>query len=101
MRRVSRGLEGGNRSPFGEEVSVGGDAQGGMMVKATLPAPFVVAKPVDPLRGSTLFEVLVVPLDPPAQLGGVHQGTATDIRRQRRQRISIPDKLTPNRSRGL
>jgi len=67
MRRVSRGAEGGNRSPFGEEESVGGDAQRGVMVKATPPSSLVMAEP------KFLLEVLVVPLDPPAQLGGVHQ----------------------------
>ena len=34
-----------------------------------------------------LLEVLVVPLDPPAQLCGVHQGTAADGRGQRGQPV--------------
>ena len=50
-------------------------------MKASPTAPLVVAKP------EFLFEVLVVPLDPPPQLGGVHQGTTADVRGQGRQKV--------------
>ncbi len=46
------------------------------MMKATPPSPLVVTKP------EFLLEILTVPLDPPAQLGGVYQGTAADVRKR-------------------
>ena len=52
-----------------------------MVVKATPPSPFIVIKP------EFLLEVLIVPLNPPAQLGGVHQGTLADIGGQRGQEV--------------
>src|SRR4051794_7442094 len=51
------------------------------MMKATPPSPLVVAEP------ELLFEFLVVALDPPAQLGGVHQGTAAAVCGQRGQKV--------------
>src|SRR6478609_1635576 len=51
------------------------------MVEAPPSSAFVVAEP------KFLFEVLVVALDPPAQLGGVYQGAAADGRGQRGQEI--------------
>src|SRR3954466_5992729 len=50
-------------------------------MKAAPAAPLIVTKP------EFLLEVLVVPLDPPAQLGGVDQGAATDGGGQRRQPV--------------
>src|SRR5487761_2577463 len=43
------------------------------MVKATPASSLVMAKP------KFLLEVLVVPLDPPTQLGGVHQCAPADV----------------------
>ena len=51
------------------------------MMKATPPPPLVVA------QSEFLLEVLVVALDPPAQLGDVNQGTAADGRGQGRQKV--------------
>ena len=48
--------------------------QRGVMMKATPTSPLVMAKP------EFLFEVPIVPLDPPAQLGSVHQDTTADAR---------------------
>jgi len=81
MRTAWRGPEGGKRSPFGEQESVGSDAQRGVMMKATPTSPLVVAKP------EFLFEVLVVPLDPPPQLCGVHQGAQADACGQGGQKV--------------
>src|SRR5260370_36754152 len=51
------------------------------MMQATPPSPLIVTKP------EFLLEILIVPLDPPAQLGGVYQGTAADVRGQRGQKV--------------
>jgi hypothetical protein len=44
----------GNRLPLGDQESVGGDAQGGVMMETSPAAPFVVAKP------DLLLEVMVI-----------------------------------------
>src|SRR5260370_28402659 len=51
------------------------------MMKATPPSPLIVTK------HEFLLEILIVPLDPPAQLGGIYQGTAADVRGQRGQKV--------------
>src|SRR5260370_32896325 len=51
------------------------------MMKATPPSPLIVTKP------EFLLEILIVPLDRPAQLGGIYQGTAADVRGQRGQKV--------------
>src|SRR4051794_4281663 len=51
------------------------------MMKATPPSPLVVAQP------ELLFQVLVVALDPPPQLGSVHQGPAADVWGQRGEKV--------------
>lgn len=61
---VSRGGKGG---PFGDQESIGGDAQGRMVMETEPPPAFVMTE------SQLLFEVLVVPLDPPALVGRVHQ----------------------------
>ena len=43
--------------------------------------------PLVTTKAEFLREVLVVTLDPPAQLGGVCQGTAADVRGQRGQKV--------------
>jgi hypothetical protein len=61
----------GDRFLFGDRESVSGDAQRGVMVKTAAPSPLVVAK------SEFLLEMLIIALDAPAQLDGVHQdGTA-------------------------
>jgi hypothetical protein len=51
------------------------------MMKATPPSPLVVTKP------EFLLEILIIPLDPPAQVGVVYQGTAADVLGQRGQKV--------------
>ena len=74
MTRAGFGPEGGNRSSFRDQESVGGDAQRGVMMEATPSSSLIVTEP------KLLLEILVVALDPPAQLGGVHQLTTADVR---------------------
>src|SRR5580692_4622593 len=52
-----------------------------MMMEATPSSPLIVTET------KFLFEVLVVALDPPAQLGGVHQFTTAGVRGQRGQKV--------------
>src|SRR5215218_5637470 len=71
----------GEKAPLANEEAVSRDAQGGVMVKAT-PAPsFVVIKP------EFLLQLLVVPFDPPAQLGDADQVNQGGRRRQGRQPV--------------
>ena len=58
---------GGNRLPLGDQESVGGDAQRGVVMEAAPSAPFEMPKP------ALLLELLIVALDAPAQLGEIHQ----------------------------
>jgi hypothetical protein len=58
---------GGNRLPFGDQETVGGDAHDGVMVKASPSASFEMPE------ADLLLEFLIVALDAPAQLGGVDQ----------------------------
>src|SRR6202163_80392 len=51
------------------------------MMEAAPPAPFIVPKP------DLLLELLIIPLDTPAQLGKVDELAEADIRRQRREPI--------------
>ena len=61
------GCRGGNRLPLGDQEAVGGDAERGVVVKAS-PAPaLVIAKP------KLLLEFTIVPLDPPAQFGDIDE----------------------------
>src|SRR5512147_2970005 len=65
--RGRTGSGGGNRSPFGDQEAVGGDAECGVVVEAAPAAAFIMAEP------ELLLELLVIPLDPPAQFGDVDQ----------------------------
>ena len=76
MRTAWLGPEGGKDSPFGEQESISGDAQRGMMMKAAASSSFVLAKT------EFLLKILVVPLDPPTQFRGGHQRLAADGRGQ-------------------
>lgn len=58
---------GGNRFPLGDQESVGGNAQRGVVVEAAPSSPLEMPKP------DLLLELLIVALDPPAQLGEVDQ----------------------------
>src|SRR5258708_8524047 len=51
------------------------------MMQATPPSPLIVTKP------EFLLEILIVPLDPPAQLGGSDEGRAADVRGERGQKV--------------
>ena len=64
---------GGNRLPFGDQEPVSGDAQRGVMVKATPSPPFKMPEP------NLLLELLIITLDAPAQLGGVDELGEVDI----------------------
>src|SRR3954452_12560292 len=57
----------GEKAALGDQKAVGCDAQAGMMMKAAPVAALVVAK------AEFLLELLVVPLDPPARLGSLHE----------------------------
>src|SRR6266478_4821197 len=66
----------GKSAAFGDEESVGGDAQGRVMMESAPPAPLVVAE------AEFLLEVLIVALDAPAQLGLIGHGPTRDRGRQ-------------------
>jgi hypothetical protein len=72
---------GGNRLPFGDQESIGRDAKSGVMVEATPPPPFKMPEP------DLLFELLIIALDTPAQLGGIDQVAEWDVFRQGREPI--------------
>src|SRR5471030_438500 len=72
---------GGNRLPFGDQESVGCDAQRGVVMEASPSAPFEMSEP------DLLLEFLVVAFDAPAQLGEVHQRVESDVLRKRREPV--------------
>ncbi len=77
LRREGRGVVlRGDRFPFGDQEAAGGDAQRGVMMKATPTWALVVPE------AKLLLDVLAIALDPPAQLGGVEQGAASNVRGQ-------------------
>src|SRR6202048_222220 len=51
------------------------------MMEAAPPAPFIVPKP------DLLLELLIVPLDAPAQFGEIDEPAEADVRRQRRETV--------------
>ena len=53
----------GDRLPLGDQESVGRDTQRGVVVEATPTSPFEMPEP------NLLFEILIIALDAPAQLG--------------------------------
>src|SRR6516162_6245616 len=59
--------EGGNRLPFGDQEAISCDAERGVMMKAAPATPFKMTE------ADLLFELLVVALDAPAQLGQVDE----------------------------
>ena len=60
-------LRRGEKTALGDEEAVGCDAQAGMMMKTAPVAALVMAE------AEFLLELLVVPLDPPARLGNLHE----------------------------
>ena len=64
-----------------QQEAVGGDTQGGVMVKAT-PAPSLVVA-----QAELLLELLIVPFNAPAHFGGLDQIDKLGVSRQRRQPI--------------
>src|SRR4051795_10446466 len=65
--RRSRRCRGGKKTPLGDEEAIGGDAQGGMMMKAAPATALIVIEP------DFLFQLLVIALDAPSAFGGGHQ----------------------------
>ena len=68
---------------FRQQETVGCNAQGGVMMKAT-PAPSLVVA-----QAQFLFKLLIVPFNAPAHLGGIDQIYQRGIRGQRRQPILV------------
>jgi hypothetical protein len=64
---------GGNRLPLADRESIGGDAQGGMVMEAAPSAAFEMPEP------DLLLEFLIVALDAPARLGKIHQAIEGDV----------------------
>src|SRR5512134_411601 len=59
--------EGGNRTPLGDEESVGRDRERRVVVEAAPTSSLVM------VEANLLLQILEVALDPPAQLGGIDQ----------------------------
>src|SRR3954470_22198735 len=57
----------GKKTSLRHEEAIGRKAQGGVMMKAAPTASFIMIEP------EFLLEVLIIPLDPPAQFGRVNQ----------------------------
>src|SRR3954462_6379812 len=71
----------GEKTSLANEEAIGRNAQGGVMMKAA-PAPsFIMIEP------QFLLEVLVIPLNPPAQFGHVNQIDQGGGRRQGREPV--------------
>ena len=78
---------GGNRLPLGDQESVGGDAQRGVVVEAAPSSALEMPKP------NLLLEFLIVALDPPAQLGEVISfGSGVRFRRSSDKRTNRPQR---------
>lgn len=71
----------GNRSPLGDQESVSGDAERGVMMEAAPSPTFIMSEP------EFLLELLVIAIDVPAQLGKVDEALERDVFRQRREPI--------------
>ena len=66
----------GKKTPLGDEEAIGGDAQGGMMMKAAPATALIVIEP------DFLFQLLVIALNAPSALGGGHQILERGVGRQ-------------------
>src|SRR3954463_12208102 len=71
----------GEKTSLANEEAIGRNAQGGMMMKAAPAASFVMVEP------KFLLEILIIPLNPPAQLGPVNQIDQGGGRRQGRKPV--------------
>src|SRR5580693_4009566 len=63
----------GDGASFGAQKAVGGNTEGGMVVEAAPPAPFIITKP------ELLLQLLIIALDPPSQLCDINQTFEGDI----------------------
>ena len=72
-RRGESWCRGGKGASFGDQKAVCGNTEGGMVVEASPPAPFIVAET------EFLLQLLVVALDPPSQLGDIDQTLKADL----------------------
>src|SRR3954470_19613746 len=81
---VGRALE-GEKTSLANEEAIGRKAQGGMMMKAAPAASFIMIEP------KFLLEILIIPLNPPAQFGRVNQIDQGDRGRQGRE--PVPARL--------
>ena len=69
----------GEKTSLANEEAIGRKAQGGVMMKAAPTSSFIMIEP------KFLLEILIIPLNPPAQLGHVNQIDQGDRRRQGRE----------------
>src|SRR5712671_5746515 len=72
-RRGEMWSRGGDGASFGDQKAVGGNTEGGMVVEAAPPAPFIITKP------EFLLQLLIIALDPPSQLCDINQTFEGDI----------------------
>src|SRR5580700_7630817 len=72
-RRGERRSGGGGGASFGDQKAVGSNTEGGMVVEAAPPAPFIITKP------ELLLQLLIIALDPPSQLCDINQTFEGDI----------------------
>jgi hypothetical protein len=81
----------GNHLPLGDQKSVSGDAEGGVMVKAAPTARFKMPEP------DLLLEFLIIALDASAQLGDIDQARKADLFRKRGEPVfdRLPLTLGP------
>src|ERR1700731_4161645 len=66
-RRGEMWSRGGDGASFGDQKAVGGNTEGGMVVEAAPPAPFIITKP------EFLLQLLIIAFDPPSQLCQIDQ----------------------------
>src|SRR4051795_1505591 len=71
----------GGKTSLANEEAIGRNAQGGVMMKAAPAASFIMVEP------KFLLEILIIPLNPPAQLGHVNQIDQGGRRRQGREPV--------------
>src|SRR5688500_15940616 len=81
MRWASEGLVRGEKTSLANEEAIGRNAQGGVMMKAAPAASFIMIEP------KFLLEILVIPLNSPAQFGPVNQIDQGGRRRQGREPV--------------
>src|SRR3954463_9086168 len=82
----------GEKTSLANEEAIGRNAQGGVMMKAAPAPPFIMIEP------QFLLEILIIPLDPPAQLGPVNQIDQGGRRRQGREPVACVNELRVLRS---